>query len=53
MHYSKPPLTYEQQADQLLSRGLVADEQTLVNRLRAVIYYRARGALCNPGEKRR
>ena len=38
--YTKPPLTYEQQADQLLSRGLVADKAELVAKLTAVSYYR-------------
>lgn len=38
--YAKPSLTFEQQADLLLSRGLVADRETLVRRLGAVSYYR-------------
>lgn len=32
MRYNKPALTYEQQADQLLARGLIADRVTLLNR---------------------
>lgn len=40
MNYSKPPLTYEQQADLLLSRGLLADRAELVAKLTAVNYYR-------------
>lgn len=40
MRYHKPPLTFEQQADLLLQRGLVADRATLIARLRAVSYYR-------------
>lgn len=40
MRYAKPPLTYEQQADQLLNRGLVADRSELIGRLTAVSYYR-------------
>jgi len=38
--YAKPPLTYEEQADQLLQRGLVADRTLLINRLHCVNYYR-------------
>jgi abortive infection bacteriophage resistance protein len=40
MKYTKPSLTYDQQADLVLSRGLAADRQVLINRLRAVGYYR-------------
>ena len=43
MKYSKPPLTFEQQADQLISRGLIADKSTLVAKLKAVNYYRLSG----------
>lgn len=42
-HYTKPPLTYEQQADQLLKRGLIADKQELINKLQSVSYYRLSG----------
>jgi abortive infection bacteriophage resistance protein len=38
--FTKPPLSYEQQADLALSRGLVADKAELIKRLRAVSYYR-------------
>jgi abortive infection bacteriophage resistance protein len=38
--FTKPPLTYEQQADLLLSRGLVAGKPDLIERLRSVSYYR-------------
>lgn len=38
--YAKLPLTYEQQADLLLQRGLVADKSELVATLRTVNYYR-------------
>jgi abortive infection bacteriophage resistance protein len=38
--YSKPPLTFEKQADLLLSRGLVADKAALVAKLSVVNYYR-------------
>lgn len=40
MKYTKPPLTYEQQADLLLARGLVADKAGLIAKLNAVSYYR-------------
>jgi abortive infection bacteriophage resistance protein len=40
MKFAKPPLTYEQQADLLLSRGLVAAKPDLIERLRSVSYYR-------------
>jgi len=43
MHYKKPPLTFEQQADLLLSRGMQANKQELVEKLRAVNYYRLSG----------
>lgn len=38
--YQKPPRTFADQADQLLERGLSADRDTLISRLRAVNYYR-------------
>ena len=40
MKYTKQSLTYEQQADLVLSRGLAADRQLLIERLQAVGYYR-------------
>jgi abortive infection bacteriophage resistance protein len=40
MNYAKLPLTYEQQADLLLARGMVADRGRLIDRLRSVNYYR-------------
>lgn len=43
MKYAKPALTYEDQADLLLSRGLIADKTVLVEKLRAVNYYRLSG----------
>jgi abortive infection bacteriophage resistance protein len=43
MKYTKPPLTYPQQADLLLSRGLIADKQDIINKLQAVSYYRLTG----------
>jgi abortive infection bacteriophage resistance protein len=43
MQYDKPPLTFAQQADLLLDRGLVADREELLSRLRNVSYYRLSG----------
>ena len=43
LKYTKPSLTYEQQADQLIKRGLVADKKKLMERLQAVNYYRLSG----------
>lgn len=40
MNYAKLPLTYEQQADLLLARGMVADRGQLIDHLRSVNYYR-------------
>jgi len=45
MEYSKPALTFEEQADRLLSRGLIADRDTLISRLKVVNYYRLSGYL--------
>ena len=41
--YSKPALTYQQQADLLLRRGLAADREELIGRLKVVSYYRLSG----------
>lgn len=43
MEYKKPPLSFEQQADQLLSRGMEGDRALIVSRLKAVSYYRLSG----------
>jgi len=43
MEYSKPPLSFEQQADKLLNRGLIADRAELIRRLSSVNYYRLSG----------
>ena len=43
MKYEKPPLTFLQQADLLIARGLSADRDTLIARLKAVSYYRLSG----------
>ncbi|MFC1497347.1 Abi family protein [Verrucomicrobiota bacterium] len=40
MKYAKPSLTFEQQADLLLERGLNADRDTLITRIKEVNYYR-------------
>lgn len=41
MRYTKPPLSFDQQADLLISRGLkVSDRNLLIDRLRVVNYYR-------------
>jgi len=43
MKYRKPPLSLEQQADQLLARGMVGDRDLMIARLRSVSYYRLSG----------
>ena len=43
MKYTKLALTVEQQADQLIRRGLVADRDLLIERLCVVSYYRLSG----------
>ena len=43
MKYAKPPLTLEQQADQLLRRGMAGDRDLMIARLRSVSYYRLSG----------
>ena len=40
MKYMKAPLSFPDQADMLRQRGLVADRATLIERLKAVNYYR-------------
>ena len=40
MKYEKPALTFAEQADCLLARGLVADHNELLNVLKSVNYYR-------------
>jgi abortive infection bacteriophage resistance protein len=40
MRYQKPPLSFEAQADLLLGRGLEGDRDLVIERLRAVNYYR-------------
>lgn len=43
MKYTKPFLTFEQQADQLLARGLKGDRTTLIDHLKSVSYFRLSG----------
>ncbi|HAQ60797.1 TPA: hypothetical protein DCR49_02145 [Candidatus Delongbacteria bacterium] len=43
MEYVKKPLSFEQQADLLLSRGLIADKDDLIKKLNSVNYYRLSG----------
>ncbi len=45
MEYKKPPLTFEEQADLLLSRGLQAERDRLIFHLKSVNYYRIMGYL--------
>ncbi len=45
MKYEKEPLAFEDQADQLVNRGLQADRNELIRRLEAVSYYRLSGYL--------
>jgi abortive infection bacteriophage resistance protein len=45
MKYEKQPLTFEEQADRLLGRGLIANREELITRLAAVNYYRLSGYL--------
>lgn len=45
MKYTKPPLTFEEQADLLLERGLVTDKDQLIRRLQATSYFRLSGYL--------
>lgn len=45
MKYIKPPLRFEQQADLLRERGLVADRNQLIRRLQATSYFRLSGYL--------
>ncbi len=45
MKYDKPPLSFEQQADLLIKRGLIVDRVFLIERLKNVNYYRLSGYL--------
>ncbi|MGF1451685.1 MAG: Abi family protein [Opitutales bacterium] len=45
MEYVKEPLSLEDQADRLLARGLIANRDELIGRLRYVNYYRLSGYL--------
>lgn len=43
MKYTKPPLTFEKQADLLLERGMEGDRRQIIERLSVVNYYRLSG----------
>ena len=43
MKFTKPPLTFEEQADLLLSRGMQGDRADIIRRLSSVSYYRLSG----------
>ncbi|HLA84244.1 MAG TPA: Abi family protein [Thermoguttaceae bacterium] len=43
MRYDKPPLTFQEQADLLLSRGMKGDRSAIMDRLAVVNYYRLSG----------
>lgn len=45
MKYDKPPLSFEEQADLLIKRGLIVDRALLIGRLKNVNYYRLSGYL--------
>jgi abortive infection bacteriophage resistance protein len=40
VRYAKPATTFEEQADQLISRGMIGDRATMIPRLSFVNYYR-------------
>lgn len=43
MKYNKPPLSFEEQADRLLSRGMIGDRDVMITRMQSVSYYRLSG----------
>jgi abortive infection bacteriophage resistance protein len=43
MRYTKPPLTFAEQADLLISRGMMGDRDVMISRLNSVNYYRLSG----------
>ncbi len=45
MKYDKPPLSIESQVDRLIARGLEGDRSLMIDRIRAVNYYRLSGYL--------
>ena len=45
MKYEKRPLSLDEQADQLIARGLIANLEDMICRLKAVNYYRLSGYL--------
>ncbi len=50
MKFTKQFLSFEEQADKLLARGLVSDKNSLVRQLQSVSYYRLSG-YCYPFKK--
>lgn len=45
MKYDKPPISFEEQADRIIQRGLIVEKSLLVDRLKSVNYYRLSGYL--------
>lgn len=45
MKYEKPPLSFDEQADLLIRRGLIAERDLLIQRLQATNYFRLTGYL--------
>lgn len=45
MKYTKPPLTFEEQAEKLINRGLESEKKELIQTLQSVSYYRLSGYL--------
>jgi abortive infection bacteriophage resistance protein len=43
MKYEKPPLSFDQQVDQLIRRGMTGDRELMKRRLSVVNYYRLSG----------
>lgn len=43
MKFDKPPLSFEEQAEHLLKRGMQGDRSLMIERLRTVSYYRLSG----------
>ena len=43
MKYDKPPLSFDEQADRLIQRGMTGDRELMKTQLAAVNYYRLSG----------
>lgn len=57
MRYTKSPLSFEQQADLLISRGMSGDRSLMIRRLQSVSYFRLSGysytyRLANPADRK-